>query len=194
MTPPPSTGHEGLLNGVIPHMSSQNCSIKDFKESVFPTVYLLVFILGVVGHLVSMYIFFSVWRKKRGLTTVNLFMVNLLVSDLMLVCSLPFRASYYMSSTGWKFGKVACSLIFYVFYLNMYTSIYFLVSLNIMRYLALFQPYRYKTLQKWCKGQLWFPDPPRLSLLWMSPMQANKLLLGGLLEMTVKWTAHLPTS
>lgn len=137
-----------------PHTSSQNCSIKDFKESVFPTVYLLVFILGVIGHLVSMYIFFSVWRKKRGLTTVNLFMVNLLVSDLMLVCSLPFRASYYLSSSRWKFGKVACSLIFYVFYLNMYTSVYFLVSLNIMRYLALFQPYRYKILQKWCKGQL----------------------------------------
>lgn len=135
-------------------MSFQNCNITDFKESVFPTTYLLVFILGIVGHLVSMYIFFTVWRMKRSLTTVNLFMVNLLVSDLMLVCSLPFRASYYLWGSQWKFGKVTCSLIFYVFYLNMYTSIYFLVSLNIMRYLALFQPYRYKHLQKWCRGQL----------------------------------------
>lgn len=133
---------------------SKNCSITDFKQLMFPIAYLLVFILGVVGHSVSLYIFFSVWRKKRGLTTVNLFMVNLLVSDLMLVCSLPFRASYYLSGSLWKFGKLACSLLFYVFYLNMYTSIYFLVSLNIMRYLALFHPYRYKHLQKWCKGQL----------------------------------------
>lgn len=121
---------------------------------MFPTVYLIVFILGIVGHLGSMYIFFSVWRKKRYLTTVNLFMVNLLVSDLMLVCSLPFRASYYLLGSSWKFGKVACKLIFYIFYLNMYTSIFFLVSLNIMRYLALMQPYRYKRLQKWCNGQL----------------------------------------
>ncbi|XP_053334721.1 cysteinyl leukotriene receptor 2 isoform X1 [Clarias gariepinus] len=133
-------------------MVSQNCSIKDFKESVFPAAYLLVFILGVVGHLVSMYIFFCVWRKKRCLTTVNLFMVNLLVSDLMLVCSLPFRASYYLSGSRWKYGRVPCRLIFYVFYLNMYTSIYFLVSLNIMRYLAMVQPYRYKRLQRWCNG------------------------------------------
>ncbi|XP_034167059.2 cysteinyl leukotriene receptor 2 [Pangasianodon hypophthalmus] len=135
-------------------MCSLNCTIKDFKESVFPIAYLSVFILGIVGHLISMYVFFSVWRKKRSLTTVNLFMVNLLVSDLMLVCSLPFRASYYLSGSRWKFGRVACKLIFYVFYLNMNTSIYFLVSLNFMRYLALVQPYRYKSLQKWCNGHL----------------------------------------
>lgn len=135
-------------------MISHNCSIGDFKQSLFPVAYLLIFILGIVGHTVSMYVFFSVWRKKRGLTTVNLFMVNLLVSDLMLVCSLPFRASYYLLGSRWKFGRVACRLIFYVFYLNMYTSIYFLVSLNIMRYLALVQPYRYKRLQRWCNGHL----------------------------------------
>lgn len=135
-------------------MISANCSIKDFKVSVFPTAYLLIFILGLVGHLVSMYIFFSMWRKKRSMTTVNLFMVNLLVSDFMLVCSLPFRASYYLSGSIWKFGRVGCRLMFYIFYLNMYTSIYFLVSLNIMRYLALVQPYRYKRLQKWCNGHL----------------------------------------
>lgn len=152
---PPSTSD--LLSQILVSRSvmiSQNCSIADFKEAVFPTAYLLVFILGTVGHLVSMYIFFNVWRKKRGLTTVNLFMVNLLVSDLMLLCSLPFRASYYLSGSHWKFGRVACSFMFYVFYLNMYTSIYFLVSLNIMRFLALMQPYHYKRLQKWCNGPL----------------------------------------
>lgn len=135
-------------------MISANCSIKDFKESMFPIAYLLIFILGITGHLVSMYVFFSMWRKKRSLTTVNLFMVNLLMSDLMLVCSLPFRASYYLSNSRWTFGRVGCKLIFYIFYLNMYTSIYFLVSLNIMRYLALVQPYRYKRLQRWCNGHL----------------------------------------
>lgn len=135
-------------------MIAQNCSIKDFKESLFPAAYLLVFLLGIVGHLVSMYVFYSMWRTKKGLTTVNQFMVNLLVSDLMLVCSLPFRASYYLFGSHWDFGKVACSLLFYIFYLNMYTSIYFLVSLNIMRYLALAQPYRYKRLQKCCNAQL----------------------------------------
>lgn len=159
-------------------MVSQNCSIKEFKESLFPTAYLLVFILGIVGHLVSMYVFFSVWRKKKGLTTVNQFMVNLLVSDLMLVCSLPFRASYYLLGSHWDFGRVTCKLLFYVFYLNMYTSIYFLVSLNIMRYLALAQPYRYKRLQKCCNGQLvcfliWLFVALTTSPLLFLPSKAN---------------------
>lgn len=132
-------------------MDSCNCSISDFKMSVFPTVYLLIFVLGIVGHLISMYVFLNVCCKK-SLTTVNLFMVNLLVSDLMLICSLPFRASYYILGSSWKFGSFGCSFIFYVFYLNMYTSVFFLVSLNIMRYLALMHPYRYLRLQKYCNG------------------------------------------
>uniref|UniRef100_A0A4W4EB44 Cysteinyl leukotriene receptor 2 n=2 Tax=Electrophorus electricus TaxID=8005 RepID=A0A4W4EB44_ELEEL len=133
-------------------MNSTNCSIDDFKRSVFPIAYLLIFILGVVGHSISIYVFFSLWRKKRRLTSVNVFMVNLLVSDLMQVCSLPFRASYYLSGSKWLFGPLACRLLFYVFYLNMYSSIYFLVFLNIMRYLALIRPYLFQQLQNCCSG------------------------------------------
>ncbi|XP_062868241.1 cysteinyl leukotriene receptor 2 [Trichomycterus rosablanca] len=131
-------------------MGSDNCSIIDFKQAVFPAAYLLIFILGIVGHSISLFILFGVWRKKKSLTTVNLFMVNLLVSDLMLICSLPLRASYFLSGSNWQFGKLACSLLFYVFYLNMYTSIFFLMSLVIMRYLALAHPYRFMSLQKCC--------------------------------------------
>lgn len=131
-------------------MDSDDCSIGDFKQVVFPCVYLLVFILGVVGHSVSLYVIFSVWRKKRRLTTVNLFMINLLLSDFMLVCSLPFRAAYFLRGSDWPFGRVSCSLLFYVFYLNINTSIFFLMSLVIIRYLALVHPLRFMSFQKYC--------------------------------------------
>ncbi|XP_066502643.1 cysteinyl leukotriene receptor 2 [Hoplias malabaricus] len=154
--------------------SSCNCSIDDFKRSVFPTVYLLIFILGISGHFVSIWVFFSMWKRKRSLTSVNLFMVNLLVSDLMQVCSLPFRASYYLSHSHWPFGTVACRLIGYIFYLNMYGSIYFLVALNIMRYLALVQPYRFMRLQNCCSG------PLVCFLIWLFvALASSPLLLTG---------------
>ncbi|KAL0162726.1 hypothetical protein M9458_042122, partial [Cirrhinus mrigala] len=84
---------------------------------------------------------------QKSFTPVSVLMVNLLVSDLMLVSSLPLRVSYYMLNSHWIFGNVACRVISYVFYLNMYSSVYFLVALNILRYLALVRPYLYIRIQ-----------------------------------------------
>ncbi|XP_076836838.1 cysteinyl leukotriene receptor 2 [Brachyhypopomus gauderio] len=156
-------------------MNSSSCSIDDFKRSVFPAVYLLIFILGVVGHSVSLYVFVSLWRKKRSLTSINLFMVNLLVSDLMQVCSLPFRVSYYLSDSKWLFGPIACRLISYIFYLNMYGSIYFMAFLNIMRYLALVRPYLFKRLQSCGNGRV------VCLFIWLFVMLASSplLIMGG---------------
>ncbi|KAJ8405879.1 hypothetical protein AAFF_G00313160 [Aldrovandia affinis] len=123
-----------------------NCSISSFKRRIYPATYLLIFTLGLLGNLLSLCVFVSLCRRKT-LTTVNLYLVNLLLSDLMLVCSLPFRASYYLMDSHWVFGDLACRLISYTFYINMYSSVYFLVALSVMRYLAVMRPYRYVRLQ-----------------------------------------------
>ncbi|XP_036393584.1 cysteinyl leukotriene receptor 2 [Megalops cyprinoides] len=124
-----------------------NCSIDGFKRSVYPATYLLTFTLGLMGGAVSLCSFVSLIRTKGRLTAVNLYMLNLLVSDLMLVCSLPFRAAYYLMGSNWIFGDVTCRVISFVFYINMYSSIYFLMVLSVMRYLAITHPYKYVQLQ-----------------------------------------------
>ncbi|KAL4647726.1 cysteinyl leukotriene receptor 2-like isoform X1 [Arapaima gigas] len=123
-----------------------NCSIENFKKDFYPTCYLLIFVLGLVGNTVSLYYFVAMYRRKRSFTSVTLYMVNLLVSDLMLVCSLPLRASYYLLDT-WVFGDTVCRIMSYVFYINMYSSIFFLTVLSVMRYLAITHPYTYINLQ-----------------------------------------------
>ncbi|XP_052444639.1 cysteinyl leukotriene receptor 2-like [Carassius gibelio] len=120
----------------------------DFKHQVYPAAYVLIFVLGLAGHALSVCIFFSQWRTQKSFTPVNLLMVNLLVSDLMLVSSLPLRVSYYILKSHWIFGHITCKLISYVYYLNMYSSVYFLVALNILRYLALVRPYMYIRIQR----------------------------------------------
>ncbi|XP_006628300.1 cysteinyl leukotriene receptor 2 [Lepisosteus oculatus] len=121
-----------------------NCSIEVFKHDVFPATYLGIFILGLVGNVVSLFVFVRMCKKW---TSINMYMMNLLISDLMFVCSLPFRVVYYMMDSHWVFGDIACRLISYVFYINMYCSIYFLMVLSIMRYLAIVKPYKYVKLQ-----------------------------------------------
>uniref|UniRef100_A0AAY4D383 G-protein coupled receptors family 1 profile domain-containing protein n=1 Tax=Denticeps clupeoides TaxID=299321 RepID=A0AAY4D383_9TELE len=86
--------------------------------------------------------------SQRSFTPVNLFMVNLLVSDLMLVCSLPFRATYYLMDSDWVFGDTLCRVMSYVFYINMYGSVYFLMALSVVRYVAITRPYLYRQNQK----------------------------------------------
>lgn len=122
-------------------------NIDDFKRLFYPTTYILIFVLGLTGHSLSICVFLSQWRSQKSITPVSVLMVNLLVSDLMLVCSLPLRLTYYVLNSHWPFGHIACQIILYVYYLNMYSSVYFLVALNVFRYLALVWPYLYLRIQ-----------------------------------------------
>ncbi|KAI4883491.1 hypothetical protein NFI96_005855 [Prochilodus magdalenae] len=83
----------------------------------------------------------------KGFSPVNLFMLNLLISDFMLVCSLPFRAVYYLMGSTWVFGDITCRIMAFVFYINMYGSVYFLMVLSIVRFVAIIKPYSYMHLQ-----------------------------------------------
>ncbi|KAL2096638.1 hypothetical protein ACEWY4_008786 [Coilia grayii] len=127
----------------------QNCSIDGFKRSVYPAAYLLIFVIGLVANLISLWFFLKIWRTQRTLSSVNLFMLNLNVSDLMLICSLPFRASYYINNSNWIFGDAICRIMSYIFYVNMYGSVYFLMALSVIRYVAINKPYTYKRQQNY---------------------------------------------
>lgn len=124
-----------------------NCSISVFKRNVYPAVYLCIFFLGLFASLVSLCFFIGVSRKRNAFSSVHIFMVNLLISDLMLVCSLPFRAAYYLMESDWVFGDMTCRIIGFVFYVNMYGSIYFLMVLSVVRFVAIIKPYSYVYLQ-----------------------------------------------
>ncbi|XP_007236783.2 cysteinyl leukotriene receptor 2 [Astyanax mexicanus] len=124
-----------------------NCSVGAFKRSVYPAAYLSIFLLGLTANLVSLCFFIGVRRTMKSFSPVNLFMLNLLISDLMLVCSLPFRAVYYLMNSHWIFGDVVCRFMGFVFYINLYGSVYFLMVLSIVRFVAIIKPYTYMYLQ-----------------------------------------------
>ncbi|XP_057207009.1 cysteinyl leukotriene receptor 2 isoform X2 [Triplophysa rosa] len=86
---------------------------------------------------------FKTWRTTVASSPVNILMVNLLMSDLMMVCSLPLRASYYLMESDWAFGDVTCRIMSYIFYINMYGSIYFLMVLSVVRFVAIVKPFHY---------------------------------------------------
>ncbi|XP_067306273.1 LOW QUALITY PROTEIN: cysteinyl leukotriene receptor 2 [Pseudorasbora parva] len=132
----------GHLNGS--DNRNETCSISAFKNNVYPIAYLFMFFLGLAGNLISLIFFISsTWKRKASFTPVNIIMLNLLLSDLMMVCSLPFRAAYYLMNSHWVFGDVTCRIMAYVFYINMYGSVYFLAVMSMVRFVAIVKPFAY---------------------------------------------------
>lgn len=60
------------------------------------------------------------------------------------VLSLPLRIYYYMYHS-WPFGHYLCMICFYLKYVNMYASIFFLVCVSVRRCELIMRPLRYKS-------------------------------------------------
>ncbi|NXX54100.1 CLTR2 protein, partial [Scopus umbretta] len=120
--------------------SSFNCTIDGFKQVIYPIMYLSIFLLGAVGNGLSIYVFFQHSQRK---TSVNIYMQNLAVSDLMFVSTLPFRATYFLLGSHWIFGDIVCRIMTYTMYVNMYCSIYFLTMLSVVRFIAIVYPFKH---------------------------------------------------
>ncbi|NXC72532.1 CLTR2 protein, partial [Anhinga anhinga] len=120
--------------------NSSNCTIDSFKQVIYPIMYLFIFFLGAVGNGLSIYVFFQPSQRK---TSVNIYMQNLAVSDLMFVSTLPFRATYFLLGSRWIFGDIVCRIMTYTLYVNMYCSIYFLTMLSVVRFIAIVYPFKH---------------------------------------------------
>ncbi|XP_034034548.1 lysophosphatidic acid receptor 6-like [Thalassophryne amazonica] len=110
----------------------------DFKYAMYSGVFSLVFVVGLFFNMVAIYIFACTLKMRNETTT---YMINLVVSDLLFVLSLPFRIFYFVRR-DWPFGSVLCKISVAVFYTNMYGSILFLTCISIDRFLAIVHPFR----------------------------------------------------
>ncbi|KAM5277813.1 cysteinyl leukotriene receptor 2 [Hipposideros larvatus] len=142
MSLPPSTSiSEMEPNGNFSNNNShRNCTTENFKREFYPIVYLIIFVWGTLGNGFSIYVFLQPHKKS---TSVNVYMLNLAISDLLFTTTLPFRADYYLRGSNWIFGDMACRVMSYSMYVNMYSSIYFLTVLSVMRFLATVHPFRH---------------------------------------------------
>ncbi|XP_078088735.1 P2Y purinoceptor 14 [Mustelus asterias] len=102
-------------------------------------LYITVFLIGVISNIATIRTF-----KQADKSATFIYMKNLTASDLLLSCSLLFRAIYYLKSDLWSQEDFACILITFVtisvFYVNMYCSILFLLWTSISRYAIVVKP------------------------------------------------------
>ncbi|XP_042164157.1 chemokine XC receptor 1 isoform X3 [Oncorhynchus tshawytscha] len=90
--------------------------------------FLVIFLLSVTGNGLLL-VALCHYEDLRRVT--NLFILNLLTSDLLFTLTLPFWAVYQLSH--WMFGDLACKLLTGAYFTGLYSSMMLLTSMTVYR-------------------------------------------------------------
>lgn len=131
-----------LTETVSPNASTCN-KTDEFKYPLYSTVFSIVFVVGLITNVVAIYIFACSLKLRNETTT---YMMNLVVSDLLFVFTLPLRVFYFVNR-NWPFGSMLCKVSVSLFYTNMYGSMLFLTCISVDRFLAIVYPFRSRMLR-----------------------------------------------
>lgn len=124
------------LTGIVESNSSSS-SIDDFRNQVYSTSYSVITLLGLAGNGFALVVLI---RTHRQSSPFQIYMLNLAVSDLLCVTTLPLRVLYYVKRGEWTLGDFLCRLSSYALYVNLYCSIYFMAAMSVTRFLAIVFP------------------------------------------------------
>lgn len=123
-----------------------NCSVPpaEYQYYLFPAVYIPALIIGLPGNLAALFVFtFRVTPR----TAFSVYISNLALADVLILCTLPFRIHYHLNSNNWVFGDVACQVTGILFFANIYMSICFMTCICVDRYMATVYPHTYLRLR-----------------------------------------------
>lgn len=129
------------------NFGNQSCNDEDvrtYQHHVYAVVYSVILAPGLLCNVLALWVF-RVYVKETKKAVV--FMMNLAVADLLQVLSLPLRIYYYLNNT-WPFGQPLCMICFYLKYVNMYASIYFMVCVSVRRCELIMRPLRYNSSRR----------------------------------------------
>uniref|UniRef100_A0A8D0GU37 C-C motif chemokine receptor 4 n=1 Tax=Sphenodon punctatus TaxID=8508 RepID=A0A8D0GU37_SPHPU len=106
--------------------------VKKFRSYFLSTFYALVFLLGLVGNSLVILVLLK-YKRLKSMTDV--YLLNLAISDLLFVFSLPFWS--YHAIDQWVFGDGLCKIISWIYLVGFYSGIFFIMLMSIDRYLAI---------------------------------------------------------
>ncbi|XP_051902120.1 C-X-C chemokine receptor type 4-like [Hippocampus zosterae] len=105
----------------------------DFQQVFLPVVYALIFLLGITGNALVVFVLGCQRRSKSSLT--DRYRLHLSAADLLFVLALPFWAAD-AALADWRFGAVACVGVHVIYTVNLYGSVLILAFISLDRYLA----------------------------------------------------------
>lgn len=114
------------------------------ENMIFSTFYTLIFVLAVPGNTLALWTFYHHISTSPS----DIFLRHLAIADIFYILILPMRIVYHFSGGHWPFGQIVCRLAGFLFYLNMYCSVYLMSFISLDRCLAVVLPIKSQSVRK----------------------------------------------
>ncbi|KAL0170421.1 hypothetical protein M9458_035017 [Cirrhinus mrigala] len=122
-----------------------NCTIShEIHQYLFSVAYIFVLLVGLPANAYSLY---HAWLQLKARNELGVYLLNLTISDLLYLASLPLWLQYIFQGDDWSGSELLCQLCGFLLYENIYVSIGFLCCISIDRYLAVVYPFRFKAFR-----------------------------------------------
>uniref|UniRef100_A0A672QAN8 Oxoeicosanoid receptor 1 n=1 Tax=Sinocyclocheilus grahami TaxID=75366 RepID=A0A672QAN8_SINGR len=119
---------------------SHHCgtSTQELVASVLPPILIIELLLGLPGNVMALCIFSKTFRTWRANI---MFLFNLVLSDFLLLISLPFRIDNFIGGESWTFGDAWCRINLFMLSVNRSASIAFMSAVAVDRYFKVAHPH-----------------------------------------------------
>uniref|UniRef100_A0A8C5L8F0 G protein-coupled receptor 87 n=1 Tax=Jaculus jaculus TaxID=51337 RepID=A0A8C5L8F0_JACJA len=124
-------------NGSSGVSGENSTALDEFGSIVLPALYLIIFVASILLNGLAVWVFFHIRNK----TSFIFYLKNIVVADLIMTLTFPFRIVRGAGLGPWYLEFILCRYTSVLFYANMYTSIVFLGLVSIDRYLKVVKPF-----------------------------------------------------
>ncbi|XP_075892232.1 G-protein coupled receptor 4-like [Nelusetta ayraudi] len=125
-------------NQTLPCVKIGDSAVSDLLMSI----YIIAFVFGLIFNVMTLG---PIWQQMRQQNVLGIFLLNLSISDILFLFTMPLWINYYHQDHRWKLGIISCSVAGFFYYSNMYISIYLLCCISVDRCLKVTFPLRSKT-------------------------------------------------
>lgn len=117
-----------------------DCTLRPDTESRRIALFLLYLLVFVVGLLENSLVLWVNWRRRHSANGVLFCIINMTLSDMMVITILPFFIMEVTLDKVWLWGRFLCKVTHLIYVINFYSSSFFLAFMTLERYLSLTRP------------------------------------------------------
>ncbi|XP_064418225.1 G-protein coupled receptor 87 [Latimeria chalumnae] len=129
-----------------PNTNAQEPMTRNNKtlKILIPVLYMILFIGSILLNSMATWIFLCIKKK----TSFIFYLKNLVIADLLMTLTFPFKIINDSGLAPWNFNAVLCRYTYVVFYASMYVSIILLGLISLNRYFKVVKSFEHSRLCK----------------------------------------------